>query len=566
MLTAGCYARKSNDEVGKDPDTKSCARQVQRAREYARTKGWKFDDRHVYEDDNVSGGEWVRRPGLNRLLDTLKDGRAPFQVLIVSEQSRIGRDVVRTLMTIKTLEDTGVEIWAYLDQARITLAEDTDTIREFIKGWSGEQERTKAGQRVRDRMRQKVERGEIVGRLPCGYTLRDGKPDIVEAEAEIIRRVFKRRASGAGYHVICRELERDGILSPRGLTTWCQSQIASITRNTLYHGVQTWGATKQVKKRGTIKTERAGAENIITSPMPTLRIVDEKLWARVQEQNQQANAACMRRAKDGTLLSRPSLNKHLLAGFIACGVCGGSMYIRKERQGSVKGDYFFCTTRHLGGKRKCSNARTLKVAHAENALMHAFEEALIGSTVLDTLDTCLDEIRRSQLNPAPLKAEAAGLKTEITRLVAQLAKGEVEEITDAVNDRKRRLVEIEGLLSGAETVSGVDVDEFRERVEEVLNDWRGHLRKHPSTARAVLHKILPGRITATPVQGGGWTFDGMTDYRAVLRECGLTAVEEVLKNALPKLSRKAAAGPWWSFPRERLEGWLGCTPKVRHRN
>jgi len=43
-MIAGCYARKSNDEKDKDPDAKSVARQVARAREYAKAEGWIFDD------------------------------------------------------------------------------------------------------------------------------------------------------------------------------------------------------------------------------------------------------------------------------------------------------------------------------------------------------------------------------------------------------------------------------------------------------------------------------------------------------------------------------------------
>ena len=46
------------------------------------------------------------------------------------------------------------------------------------------------------------------------------------------------------------------------------------------------------------------------------------------------------------------------------------------------------------------------------------------------------------------------------------------------------------------------------------------LRKNPSTARAILHKILPERISAKLNPDGGWTFDGMTDYRAILKEYG----------------------------------------------
>ena len=56
-MIAGCYARKSTAEEGKDDDAKSVVRQVSRAREYAAKKGWQFDERYVFSDDGISGAE-----------------------------------------------------------------------------------------------------------------------------------------------------------------------------------------------------------------------------------------------------------------------------------------------------------------------------------------------------------------------------------------------------------------------------------------------------------------------------------------------------------------------------
>ncbi len=86
MVTAGCYARKSTDEGDKAADAKSCARQVARAKEYAATRGWRFDERYVFADDGVSGAEFKNRPALNALLSAVKETHR-LNILIVSEQS-----------------------------------------------------------------------------------------------------------------------------------------------------------------------------------------------------------------------------------------------------------------------------------------------------------------------------------------------------------------------------------------------------------------------------------------------------------------------------------------------
>jgi hypothetical protein len=69
----------------------------------------------------VSGAEWKHRPGFNDLLAALTP-RPPFDVLIVSELSRIGRDIVRTPAAVMQIEEAGVEIRSYLNDAPISLA------------------------------------------------------------------------------------------------------------------------------------------------------------------------------------------------------------------------------------------------------------------------------------------------------------------------------------------------------------------------------------------------------------------------------------------------------------
>jgi hypothetical protein len=58
-------------------------------------------DEHVYIDDGISGAEFANRPGLLRLM-RLKP-RASFQALIMSEESRLGREAIETAYALKQL-------------------------------------------------------------------------------------------------------------------------------------------------------------------------------------------------------------------------------------------------------------------------------------------------------------------------------------------------------------------------------------------------------------------------------------------------------------------------------
>lgn len=117
-MIAAIYARKSTEQIGMTDEGKSVTRQIEHAKAYAEQKGWSVADEHVYVDDGISGAEFVKRPGFLRLMNTLKP-KPPFQVLIMSEESRLGREAIQVGYAFKQIIDAGVRIFFYLtDQER----------------------------------------------------------------------------------------------------------------------------------------------------------------------------------------------------------------------------------------------------------------------------------------------------------------------------------------------------------------------------------------------------------------------------------------------------------------
>ena len=52
-MLAGVYARKSTDDSNRNEEARSITRQVERATEYAKKKGWTVDPRYIFVDDAV---------------------------------------------------------------------------------------------------------------------------------------------------------------------------------------------------------------------------------------------------------------------------------------------------------------------------------------------------------------------------------------------------------------------------------------------------------------------------------------------------------------------------------
>src|SRR6266849_6302564 len=101
-VRAAIYARKSTEQSGVADDQKSVARQLEHARAYATRNGWTLSDEHTFVDDGVSGAEFAKRPGFVRLMNALKP-KPRFDVLVMSEESRLGREAIETAYALKQI-------------------------------------------------------------------------------------------------------------------------------------------------------------------------------------------------------------------------------------------------------------------------------------------------------------------------------------------------------------------------------------------------------------------------------------------------------------------------------
>src|SRR5215475_4980682 len=106
QIIAAVYCRKSSEQTGVAEEQKSVSRQLEHARAYAAKRGWAVDDACVFVDDGISGAEFANRPGFLRLMNAVKP-RAAFQVLIMSEVSRLGREQIETAYALKQLSLAG---------------------------------------------------------------------------------------------------------------------------------------------------------------------------------------------------------------------------------------------------------------------------------------------------------------------------------------------------------------------------------------------------------------------------------------------------------------------------
>jgi site-specific DNA recombinase len=132
--------------------------------------------------------------------------RAPFQILVMSEESRLGREPIETSYALKQLLQAGVRVFFYMEDRERTLDSPTDKLLLSVQSFADELEREKARQRTYDALARKARAGHVTGGRVFGYDnitiLGPGGERshverlINEAEGAVVVRIFTMMRDG----------------------------------------------------------------------------------------------------------------------------------------------------------------------------------------------------------------------------------------------------------------------------------------------------------------------------------------------------------------------------------
>jgi DNA invertase Pin-like site-specific DNA recombinase len=227
-MICAIYARKSTEQNDVGSEEKSVTRQIQHGKAYAEQKGWTAPTEYVFSDDGISGVNFVSRPGFIRLMNSLKP-KPPFNVLVMSEESRLGRESIETAYALKQITDAGVRVFFYLEDRERKLDSAMDKVMLSLATFGAEVEREKCRQRTHDAMRRKAERKEVIGCPVYGYDVvaepinyeNANRPRMLRrinpAESKVVLRLFAQYSTGTiGFVSLAKQLNAEGIPPPRG--------------------------------------------------------------------------------------------------------------------------------------------------------------------------------------------------------------------------------------------------------------------------------------------------------------------------------------------------------------
>ena len=527
-MIAAIYARKSTEQTGVAEDQRSVTRQVEHARTYAERKGWQVAEEHIYVDDGISGAEFKNRPGLVRLLNALQPTPG-FQVLVMSETGRVGREQVLTQLAFSQLADAGVEMWSYLDDKRWFLDTATDKFLLSVANFAAELEREKASQRTHDAMVRKARAGQVTGGRVYGY---DNLEVLSEAagpdgrrhrqcvirranptEAATVRRIFASYAAGQGVTRIAKTLNTEDIAPPNRHTRgWAPTAVREILRRELYGGVIIWNRTRKVHRGGTKGQAKRPESEWVRLEAPDLRIVPEALWQAVEGRRRRAAESYLRQARTGQLGGRRSggdfESPYLLSGLGQCGVCGGSLVAMTRGHGRRRAKFYGCAYHHKRGATVCSNSVQLRQEILDGALLEAIGKVLDEQLVEAAVERALDRLRARRGKQADrgreLQRELSLVEARMGHLLGAVKRGRATEVLletlEAEATRKKAILRELGELEDRAAITSLDGRRLTQELKTRATDARALLGRHVSQARRMLRALLEGRLVCEPFE------------------------------------------------------------------
>ena len=550
-MLAAIYVRKSTAQTGMSEDARSVERQKARARDYAARRGWTVSEEHVYEDDGISGAEFARRPGFQRLIETLKR-LSPFQFLIVMDESRLGRESIETAHVLKQLMVAGVRIFAYLDDREVVLDNLADKMRLAFTGLMDEGERYRAQQRTFDALHRKALMGHVTGGRVYGYdnveiqsSVLDayGRPKrdhverrINEAQAAVVRQIFRLSAEGKGMVSIARLLNDEGRPAPRNSQgrkiSWSPSSVRSLLFRRLYLGEVIWNKTKKRNPWGIQQQRKRPDKDWIKIPMPQLRIISESDWKAAHDRLNATRAVYLRGTK-GELWGRPAStldSKYLLTGLVKCGLCGGSLYVKSSSRKGQRAFSYGCMTFHLRGRAACTNSLLVPMEAANEAVLKVLGQDVLHPDVTDTVvRKAVAKFRASQQqkkkNRQQYYERIAQVDAELRRLVSAISVGgDIPALVEAVkecNDRRASLSADLTELDRTQEFDQTDYDELEQELRDHFKkSWQTILSRQVDQARQILRKLFNGdRLPFIPMMnesGSQYEFRGTASIGRLL--------------------------------------------------
>lgn len=376
-FNAALYIRLSKEDGGKD-NQNTVENQRALLEEFV-TEQQDVRIYNIYEDNGFSGTNFAR-PAFQRMMEDVKAGKV--NCIIVKDLSRFGRSYLEVGNYIeKIFPFLKVRFISVTDRFDTYVLSETDSgtivpngidipLKNIINEIYAKDISKKVGTALDIRKREGKYGGGVA---PYGYKKSatvQGKYEVDEEAAEVVRYIFRLRKEGKGYCTIVKILNEKGIKSPsayrfeKGIVKdarikdviWKTYAIMDMLCDEVYLGNMVRGKTRSAMHKGE-KRHRVPKSEWIVVPGTHEPIIDRELFDAVQDVN---NRRAQGHKKDLERAEERPRKGNILKGKLFCGDCGTAMGYNGDGKGYMN---YHCRNYRENGAMGCfkKNISALKL-------------------------------------------------------------------------------------------------------------------------------------------------------------------------------------------------------------
>ena len=393
----------------------------------------------IYCDEGISGTRKENRQGLMKLIRDCENAKVDY--IITKSISRFARNIADWLELVRKLSNLGVFI--YFQKENINTRTMDSELMLSILSSIAENESVSISENVRWSIKKRFMNGTYkFSTLPYGYEYVDGRIEIKEEEAKVVRRIFKDALSGKGIGKITQELNKEGIV-PRKGRRWSESTVRDILHNEKYTGdvlLQKTYTDNFAKRRNRGEKDKYYVEN---HHHPIIS----------REEFETAKFLLAKRGEEKGISQDKDkyARRYIFSGRIKCNECKSSF--KRRTHGTSLNKYIaWCCKKHLKIERLKQGIETPEIEEIEKKI----EENK------DSINVLIGLMAKGYLEPALFNKEYNKLKLQGEKLKEQ--KQMLEFCDNGSVSKLSKLIELKKFASTVSCVQDFDEGLFEQFV------------------------------------------------------------------------------------------------------
>lgn len=442
-------------------------------------QNWEMVD--IYADEGISGTAIRKRTEFQRMIADCRKGK--IDRILVKSISRFARNTADCLMTLRELKLLGVS--AFFEKENIDTAGTSGELLTALFASFAQLESESISGNVRWGYRKRMQDGTFnTYKAPLGFRFVNGKLEIQQEEAAVVRKIFEYYLSGMNSREIAEMLNRQSALQ----RVWRREMVDYILKNERYAGNALLQKRYTTESFPTKKKWNRGEREMYFVEDSNVPIISQEMFDQAQALRKQRHR--MGKVKN----SKP------LAGKLYCGSCGTIF-----RYKAVNGIHYWLCTKHDESAELCPVKPI-----AEDAIYAAFLRLYYnlkhyGIAILEEMLTSMQRIRSRRMlwseDVVELNKRISDLSSQnqmLTQLNQQglidsdifiYQSNELAQQLQEVKVKKKRLLERDGdtttrrtqelveiLENGPEKLDSFHAEYFHELIERIIVDSNTQIR------------------------------------------------------------------------------------------